>query len=1039
MDEKIHPASDFAEQLKVAGTDLSKQVPALLGLGEWYLKKAKTTANGADFTKADALYNAALVRSRLANHEIGEEQIILTRIVETYQEFLYALPNELKVSVDEIRNEIDSHKKFLANERRIIKERVKEIDSRSNGDKKTEDHYEIHADQMHDVFRDIQNMYIRLVSMLTKECVSKLGQPPCNFAIIALGSVARMEATPYSDLEFAILYSDPGIADKINYFRVLSYFLHLKVINLGETILPALGIEELNNFEDPKRNWFFDSETPRGISFDGAMPWASKTPLGRKATKNKPALELIRTPQKMAELQDEETAVKEGYHLADIMVRVSLLYGDRALVDEYNKHVADKLNAISSPAVARSNSTVGRKRGIQQLSKDIDTFFPLKTFFGPSCAFNAKKDFYRLISLLLSDLALIFNIRSPTPWQVISELQTRGIIDETDMMNIKVCLSIANEIRLKTYLASSRQKEVLSSVPRYSNTAKHYPTNSHFYQDFDEDDAARLLITSVDIYERCTEFYETYKKTNEIDLLRNVPTLTQPTKRCIIGHLYIILENYPKAFELLEPLSKDRTESAEYMNTHYGLGLIYSTYHEYEKCIECFEEALKAYSGLTHQNDEKFIAGLSVITSDLAEALNLNGEYKKALSILKEAICKHNEIYGQGSRKPELRRLMRQLGVVYSELGKYELASQTFEYLESMLAGGAFDGELFDIKVLLALSFTIGKKDCSQALQYAEEALNLANKFYGNENPSLCFAATCQSIAMVYERCCRVDEALSYYEKSLKMFNFTVGDNPHPDKIECLMNLGRLHLQIGETNKAIGYLENALEQAKTSFLRGSHFLVAKILYSLADALKRDGRLAESLKYSIEAKEATDKISGSTSARMLAALTLKSMGGIYNELGRLPEAQKCLEDTLAIYSEMYEENNANKSVLRFTSALTYSEFAWSGDQMEEFAQLKRKLTKAAKIYKEMPITNGNKCFRAVCNLFVLSTICENHGDQDDALEHLKEARNVAKANSYKHEVVVDALYTLCEKYLDLQFFDEFIICVSEAIEMRKSYS
>ena len=170
---------------------------------------------------------------------------------------------------------------------------------------------------MHDIFRDIQDMYIRLVSMLVKECESRLGKPPCDYAIIALGSVARMEATPYSDLEFAILYSDPAIGDKINYFRVLTHFLHLKVINLGETILPALGIEQLNDFQslDPNSNWYYDSVTPRGISFDGAMPWASKTALGRMETNNKPALELIRTPEEMAKLQDEEIAVKEGYHL----------------------------------------------------------------------------------------------------------------------------------------------------------------------------------------------------------------------------------------------------------------------------------------------------------------------------------------------------------------------------------------------------------------------------------------------------------------------------------------------------------------------------------------------------------------------------------------------------------------------------------------------------------------------------------------------------------------------------------------------------
>ena len=158
--------------------------------------------------------------------------------------------------------------------------------------------------------------------MLVKECENKLGQPPCKYAVIALGSVARMEATPFSDLEFAILLSDRALGEKIDYFRVLTHFLHLKVINLGETILPALAIIELNDFQssDPNGSWFYDSETPQGLSFDGAMPWASKTPLGRMKTKNKPALELIKTPEQMAEFQEEDVALKEGYHLGKFFV-----------------------------------------------------------------------------------------------------------------------------------------------------------------------------------------------------------------------------------------------------------------------------------------------------------------------------------------------------------------------------------------------------------------------------------------------------------------------------------------------------------------------------------------------------------------------------------------------------------------------------------------------------------------------------------------------------------------------------------------------
>ena len=55
--ENIHldDVSIIVETLK----DLSKQVPALVKLVEWYLDKAKKTMNANDFTKAEALFNAA--------------------------------------------------------------------------------------------------------------------------------------------------------------------------------------------------------------------------------------------------------------------------------------------------------------------------------------------------------------------------------------------------------------------------------------------------------------------------------------------------------------------------------------------------------------------------------------------------------------------------------------------------------------------------------------------------------------------------------------------------------------------------------------------------------------------------------------------------------------------------------------------------------------------------------------------------------------------------------------------------------------------
>ena len=134
----LDDVSTIVESLKEADKDLTKQVPPLVKLGECYLDKAKTTINANDFTKANALFNAALVRSRHVRHEIDEDQI-LRKIVETYREFLVAIgKDDDGMSVDEIQYEIDSHKECVAEKRKIFKERVNDIDQNRKTEQKDE-------------------------------------------------------------------------------------------------------------------------------------------------------------------------------------------------------------------------------------------------------------------------------------------------------------------------------------------------------------------------------------------------------------------------------------------------------------------------------------------------------------------------------------------------------------------------------------------------------------------------------------------------------------------------------------------------------------------------------------------------------------------------------------------------------------------------------------------------------------------------------------------------------------------------------------
>ena len=467
------------------------------------------------------------------------------------------------------------------------------------------------------------------------------------------------------------------------------------------------------------------------------------------------------------------------YHLADIMSRAALLFGDQALLNEYKERVAEKLNAKSSAAEVKSTETVGFTRGMKQMALDVGTYHPQFSYLGEHCTvgalFDAKKQFYRLISLLLSDLGLIFDIRSPSSWQVISELQTRGIISDSETASIKVCLSIANEIRLKTYFANDGQKELLSPVPQYGITTEQ-SAGPPIFRYFDEDILVRLLSTSNDIHQRCHQFCLKYIQQNEIDISILWNPSVASSKTILIGTLYYRLQNFHKALEWMKSESKDSPDYSVSLN---GQGMIHNEYGEFEKSVKCFQNALEVH----YQNEGN--SNLSVLRclDNLAVSLLRIGQYETARIKLEEAIKKHNEIYGEGSETITLSRLMQNLGLAYHELGNMGLAVETFKEVQKMQnrLTDVPDRDVIHLALNIALSFT-ELDEHAQSLEYVKQALHLSKKLFGEADLSTELSLIYVNAGTVYEHCNLNNEALAWYKRSLELLRLVFDDNPHPGK-----------------------------------------------------------------------------------------------------------------------------------------------------------------------------------------------------------------------------------------------------------------
>ena len=173
--------------------------------------------------------------------------------------------------------------------------------------------------------------YKQIMSDVGQFCEDVMGKPPCEYAIAGMGSLARSEITPYSDFEHIILLiDDKNYTSYLEYFRWYSVIFHAIVISLQETIIPSLNIETLNDNNFKLGDWYFDAFTPRGISFDGVMPHASKFPLGRmQPTKNKPfETELIKPVSEMLKYLGSEADLKNRYHLSDILTKTCFVHGN---------------------------------------------------------------------------------------------------------------------------------------------------------------------------------------------------------------------------------------------------------------------------------------------------------------------------------------------------------------------------------------------------------------------------------------------------------------------------------------------------------------------------------------------------------------------------------------------------------------------------------------------------------------------------------------------------------------------------------------
>lgn len=315
------------------------------------------------------------------------------------------------------------------------------------------------------LYRGMNNDLRDFFSSIISESKALLGNGPCSYSVIGLGSMALGQMTPYSDIEFAILLSKNITEEQKEYFYKLTYLVQFFIVNLGESLPRGKWVTYLSHSKNNLR----EALIRRGMCFDGG----GKTPFGNPER----GYVLIKAVDDMLEYVCY-TSEKYDEYLPYMLDNVTHIYGEIDITDDYIKQVKSYLakgaNGVLNCEVKalirlQDNFCYKSRTKDRAVSKAIfDAALGRKDGI-----LHVKYEIYRPLERLLYGLELYRGIIPCDMWSslvnienmVINTVETgygRNKLDIKSVINIAYSITLATRLRLETYFHYNAQYDMLA-------------------------------------------------------------------------------------------------------------------------------------------------------------------------------------------------------------------------------------------------------------------------------------------------------------------------------------------------------------------------------------------------------------------------------------------------------------------------------------------------------------------------------------------------------------------------------------------------
>jgi len=818
-------------------------------LAETYLKKG-------DYVNTTALYNFTLAIAKKQEDE-DEIKAIEKTLAEIEIKFLHGLLSKESV-IETEPNDTDINNILIINQERqkqikkIRAETTEEINSYSqeiptqapykekdNSEAKHQLHNQEHS-KVQQIYQNcnekLKDFAKELITQSKKDLeeIEVIVPHNCQYAVIALGSLARNEATPFSDIEFAIL-TEENIEERLEkegipkeqiskeiekikeYFRTLTKLINIKVINLGET---TTGIQDIKEIKG-------SSPTQNGFSLDGRAKGSCKTPLGnkhiikreleevednKKLTKEEKQqkikeikqeeYELIAPPSQMAVFHNQEWFLRNN-HFTTALSTVYLLEGSsqaEKLIKEYHQEkdkildqevattsyldqkdlailasVSKTVNPLSSKLGDRLKElpTLRKERALLLLQESIAKFeLTGGRTQEKGRIFNPKYDSYIMVALPINCLTYFYNIKENNVWDRFEKLFI-GTKEEPAPLPIQTSETLNKEgiANLIWMLDKVLQIRLKNYMAKGTQNENMVLLDGYNAKDREELIKKELGISMEEVFE---VYYVMLKFHSQ------VKAFTEQKKgnnEIFLNELYCDDSNFVK-------------------------GNIYRLFLDYDKSIECYKKTLEIEESKLDKDHPK----ISTVLNNLGLIYNSKGEYNKAIKYYERALNIRESKLGKDH--PDVAATLNNLGLAYNSKGEYNQAIKYYERdLEISEAKlGKDHPSIATTLNNLGLAYN-SKGEYNQAIKYYERALEISEAKLGKDHPST--AATLNNLGLAYNSKGEYNQAIKYYERDLEISEAKLGKD-HPNVAITLNNLGSAHKAKKERDQA--YERSAKEQ-----------------------------------------------------------------------------------------------------------------------------------------------------------------------------------------------------------------------------------